>query len=60
MEPLFSIIAPVFNEVENLPVLYKRVKEVMDSTGEPWELLLVDDGSKDGSTEIIRDLAKKD
>ncbi len=60
MEPQYSIIAPVFNEVENLPVLYKRVKEVMDSTGEPWELLLVDDGSKDGSTEAIRSLAKSD
>ncbi len=60
MEPTFSIIAPVFNEVENLPVLYKRVKEVMDTTREPWELLLVDDGSKDGSTEIIRSLAKED
>lgn len=60
MEPTYSIIAPVFNEAENLPVLYRRVKEVMDTTGEAWELLLVDDGSKDGSTEIIRDLAKRD
>ncbi len=60
MEPKYSIIAPVFNEVENLPILYKRVKEVMDTTGEEWELLLIDDGSKDGSTEIIRDLAKRD
>ncbi len=60
MEPTYSIIAPVFNEVENLPVLYKRVKEVMETTGEEWELLLIDDGSKDGSTEIIRDLAKRD
>jgi dolichol-phosphate mannosyltransferase len=32
----------------------------MDSTGEPWELVLVDDGSKDGSTEIIREFARKD
>jgi glycosyltransferase involved in cell wall biosynthesis len=60
MEPTYSIIAPVYNEAENLPVLYKRVKEVMDTTGETWELLLIDDGSKDGSTDIIRDMAKKD
>ncbi len=60
MEPTYSIIAPVYNEAENLPVLYRRVKEVMDTTGEPWELLLIDDGSKDGSTEIIRDMAKRD
>ncbi len=60
MEPIYSIIAPVYNEEDNLPILYKRIKEVMDTTGEAWELLLVDDGSKDGSTDIIRDLAKKD
>src|SRR5512135_2357169 len=60
MEPTYSIIAPVYNEAENLPVLYRRVKEVMDTTGEPWELLIIDDGSKDGSTEIIRDMAKRD
>jgi dolichol-phosphate mannosyltransferase len=60
MKPTFSIIAPIFNESQNLPVLYPRVKEVMDSTGEPWELILVDDGSTDGSTDIMRELAKQD
>jgi polyisoprenyl-phosphate glycosyltransferase len=60
MQPTFSIIAPVFNEEKNLPVLYDRVKEVMERTGEPWELVLIDDGSRDGSTEIIRSLAKQD
>jgi polyisoprenyl-phosphate glycosyltransferase len=58
--PTFTVIAPVFNELDNLPVLYKRVREVMDSTGEPWELLLIDDGSTDGSTELIRELAQQD
>jgi glycosyltransferase involved in cell wall biosynthesis len=56
----YSIIAPIYNEFENLPELYRRVKEVMDSTGEPWELILVDDGSSDGSTDRIRELAAKD
>jgi polyisoprenyl-phosphate glycosyltransferase len=60
MTPIFSIIAPVFNERESLPILYDRVKEVMDTTGDPWELILVDDGSQDGSTDMIRELAKKD
>lgn len=60
MQPKFSIIAPVFNEMENLPVLYQRIAEVMDSTGEPWELVLVDDGSRDGSTDAVRALAKQD
>jgi dolichol-phosphate mannosyltransferase len=56
----YSIIAPIFNEFENIPELFKRVSEVMDSTGEPWELVLVDDGCTDGSTDRIRELAVKD
>jgi polyisoprenyl-phosphate glycosyltransferase len=56
----YSIIAPIFNEIENLPELYRRVKEVMDTTGEAWELILVDDGSTDGSTGRIRELAAVD
>jgi len=58
--PIFTIIAPVYNELENLPILYERVRAVMDSTGEPWELILVDDGSTDGSTDLIRELASQD
>jgi glycosyltransferase involved in cell wall biosynthesis len=58
--PTFSVIAPIFNELDNLPELYRRVKEVMDRTGDPWELVLVDDGSSDGSTDIIRGLAQQD
>ncbi|HEX7394593.1 MAG TPA: glycosyltransferase family 2 protein, partial [Anaerolineaceae bacterium] len=60
MQPTFTIIAPVYNEAESLPVLYQRVKEVMEPTGEPWELMLIDDGSKDGSTDMIRSLANQD
>jgi polyisoprenyl-phosphate glycosyltransferase len=60
MKVTYSIVAPIFNEKENLPELYRRVKDVMDSMGEPWELVLVDDGSMDGSADIIHDLAKKD
>ncbi len=60
MKITFSVVAPIFNEKENLPELYRRVKDVMEKTRKPWELLLVDDGSSDGSGEIIRALAKKD
>jgi len=56
----YSIIAPIFNEFDNIPELHRRVSQVMDSTGEPWELILVDDGSSDGSTDRIRELAAKD
>ncbi|MFN8383098.1 MAG: glycosyltransferase family 2 protein [Anaerolineales bacterium] len=60
MKTTYSIIAPIYNEIENLPELYRRVKEVMDSSGESWELILVDDGSTDGSTVKIRELAEVD
>ncbi len=58
--PTFSVVVPVYNERENLPELYRRVRAVMESLGEPWELVPVDDGSTDGSTEYLRELRKKD
>ena len=58
--PTFSIVVPVYNEREALPELYRRVKAVMESLGEPWELVLVDDGSTDGSTEYMRQLRAQD
>ena len=60
MKITYSIIAPIYDELENIPELYRRVSEVMNSAGEPWELVLVDDGSTDGSTEAILSLAKED
>ncbi len=60
MKITYSIVAPIYNEIDNLAELYRRAKEVMDSTREPWELILVDDGSTDGSTEKIRELAQAD
>jgi len=60
MSITFSIVVPVFNELENIPELYRRLRATLDSVGETWELVLVDDGSTDGSTERIRELAAKD
>jgi len=60
MKITYSIIAPIYNEIDSLPELYRRIKEVMASSSEPWELILVDDGSTDGSTEKIRELAQAD
>ncbi len=54
--PNVSIIAPIFNEIENIDELYRRVKEVMEGSGKSWELLMIDDGSVDGSTDKIRQL----
>jgi dolichol-phosphate mannosyltransferase len=60
MKPTFSIIAPIFNESESMPEFYRRISTVMDATGDPWELILIDDGSTDGSTDLMQELAKKD
>ncbi|MDX2076134.1 MAG: glycosyltransferase family 2 protein [bacterium] len=59
-QPRYSIVAPIYNEEGNIPLLYERISQVMDSTGETWELVLVNDGSKDRSPELIRELSAKD
>lgn len=58
--PRISVVAPVFNEEETLPEFYRRVRAVMDELGEPWELVLVDDGSSDDSFRICRELHEQD
>ncbi len=59
-KPTYTIIAPIYNEIDNIDLLYQRVSEVMGQTGEPWEFVMVDDGSRDGSTEAILSLGSKD
>ena len=59
-KPKYSIIAPIYNEFDNLKLLYERVTAVMNSTGEPWEFVMVDDGSSDGSTNKILELKSGD
>lgn len=58
--PTFTVVAPVFNEVESLPEFVRRVTQVMQAQDGTWELILVDDGSTDGSTEAILDVARSD
>ncbi|MCL4489541.1 MAG: glycosyltransferase family 2 protein [Chloroflexi bacterium] len=58
--PRYSIVAPCFNEEAGLPELYRRVCEVMDQTDEPWELVLVDDGSHDRTALVMRELREQD
>lgn len=58
--PVISVVAPVFNEEAILPEFYRRVCGALDQTGEPWELVLINDGSRDRSPEIMRDLHQRD
>ena len=59
-KPTYTIVAPIYNEIDNLLVLYERISAVMDQTGEPWEIVMVDDGSSDGSTDSIKEFSQKD
>jgi dolichol-phosphate mannosyltransferase len=60
MKPVYSIVAPVYNEVKVLPEFYERVRHVMAGTNEIWELIMVNDGSRDGSLEVMLSLAAQD
>lgn len=60
MTPQYSFIIPVYNEEATLLELYRRVRAVMDRMDGAVELILVDDGSRDRSLQIIRDLHQKD
>jgi glycosyltransferase involved in cell wall biosynthesis len=51
---MISAVAPIFNEHENLPEFRRRVTAALEATGEPWEMVLVNDGSRDNSSAIIR------
>ncbi len=58
--PTISVVIPVYNERENLPVLYSRLSAVLEGEGLSYEIVFVDDGSRDGSLELMRGLARED
>jgi glycosyltransferase involved in cell wall biosynthesis len=60
MTPTLSICVPVYNERDNLPLLHEAIKQVADPLAIAFELILVDDGSRDGSWDAIRALAAAD
>jgi undecaprenyl-phosphate 4-deoxy-4-formamido-L-arabinose transferase len=57
--PAVSIVIPVYNEESNLEPLYMRLEPVLEDLGRPYEVLFIDDGSRDGSFEILRRLQEK-
>jgi polyisoprenyl-phosphate glycosyltransferase len=56
----YSIVIPIYNEAEVLPTLYKRLTDVMNGLGQPYEILFVNDGSHDASLLLLKDLHAKD
>ncbi|MBQ4516833.1 MAG: glycosyltransferase family 2 protein [Clostridia bacterium] len=56
----YSIVVPVFNEELVVEESYKRLKQVMDTTNEPYELIFVNDGSRDKTPEIVAKICEND
>ncbi|MCM3631361.1 glycosyltransferase family 2 protein [Paenibacillus glycanilyticus] len=60
MKARYSIIVPMYNEEEVIRHTYAKLKEVMDGYGEPYELVFVNDGSKDQTVEIVEAICQQD
>ena len=58
--PYLSIVIPVYNEEDNLSLLYERVKKTSDAMGKDYEIVFTDNGSRDKSFEILQGLANAD
>ncbi|HEY8285229.1 MAG TPA: glycosyltransferase family 2 protein [Chloroflexota bacterium] len=58
--PTYSVVAPVYNEEETLPHFHERVTTAMEALGDPFELILINDGSRDNSYKVMRGLVEKD
>ncbi len=58
--PRFSAVVPAYNEAESLPELHRELTAALDSLGMTWEVLYVDDGSRDGTPEVIEKLCAAD
>jgi glycosyltransferase involved in cell wall biosynthesis len=54
-----SLVLPIYNELENLAPLIEEIEGVLDATGKSYEIIAVDDGSDDGSVELLKKLAKE-
>ncbi len=58
--PSYSLIIPIYNEEDNIAELYRRIKAVMDRLDQSVELILINDGSRDNSLKLIRELQQQD
>ena len=58
--PKYSIVVPFHNEEENVTTLYDRLKAVMEQVGDTFELVFVDDGSRDRTYRLLEEIAAVD
>lgn len=58
--PHISVTIPIFNEEDNIPLLYQRTRDALEQIGRTWELILVNDGSRDRSAERLDSIAAAD
>lgn len=58
--PYISIVVPFFNEEDNIPKLYERLKKVLDDQEKEYELIFINDGSKDRSAKVLEEIYSKD
>ncbi|HKE09250.1 MAG TPA: glycosyltransferase, partial [Candidatus Acidoferrum sp.] len=56
----YSLVVPFYNEQENIPTLYMKLTEVMDAIGERYEMVFVDDGSKDNTYRVLGEIFEHD
>ena len=60
-EPIeVSVVIPIYNEEENVPLLVDQVRSALDELGKSWEVILIDDGSSDGSVALIEEACRND
>lgn len=57
---VLSVVIPLYNEEESLHGLYNALQDALRGMREPWEVLLIDDGSSDGSFRILKTLHERD
>ena len=58
-QPQVSVVVPIYNEVESIPKLLNKIHDSLEKTGLNYELICVDDGSSDGSTELLKQEAQQ-
>jgi glycosyltransferase involved in cell wall biosynthesis len=58
--PELSLVVPVYNEEQNLPLLFDAITKSLEPLGRAWEVIFVDDGSRDGSVSVLQSLFQRD